>query len=125
MRTFGFYSPEGSYILKLKDSEVMKKLLPDRSTEYQRLDVVILHTLLIEGILGIKPEMIEDHIRYQRGIEETIKRVDSGEFQFAFLMNPTRPEQVREVAQHKERMPQKSTDFYPKLISGLVFYDIA
>jgi len=123
--TFGLYSQEASYILKLKDKEIMVKLLPERSKDYQNLDVAVLHTLLIENVLKIKPEKIEDHIRYQRGIEETIKKVDSGEFQFAFLMNPTRPEQVRDVATKKERMPQKSTDFYPKLISGLVFYDIA
>jgi len=124
MHALGFYSSEGSYILKLTDLKTMAKVLPDRSKEYQNLDVAVLHSLLIENILGIKPEKIEDHIRYQRGIAETIKKVDSGEFQFAFLMNPTRPEQVRDVAINKEQMPQKSTDFYPKLISGLVFYDI-
>ncbi len=124
VHTFGFYSCKQSLILKLKDLKLMKKILPDRSKEYQNLDVAILHNLLIEHILGIKLEKVEDHIRYQRGIEETLKRVDSNEFQFAFLMNPTRPEQVRDVATNKERMPQKSTDFYPKLISGLVLYDI-
>ncbi|MGB9720873.1 MAG: DUF1015 domain-containing protein [bacterium] len=124
MHAFGFYSKERSFILKLKNISSMSRVLPDRSKEYQNLDVAILHTLLIENIIGIKPEKIEEHIRYQRGVEETLKRVDDGEFQFAFLMNPTRPEQVRDVATNKERMPQKSTDFYPKLISGLVFYDI-
>ncbi len=125
MYSFGLYSKDNCFILKLKDLKYMEKFLPDRSQEYQSLDVAILHTILIEGILGIKPEKVEEHIRYQRGIEETLKKVDSGEFQFAFLMNPTRPEQVRDVASKRERMPQKSTDFYPKLISGLVFYDIA
>jgi len=123
-KAFGFYSPQTCYILKLKSLEPMKKLLPDRSEEYRTLDVAILHTLLIENVLGIEPTKIEDHIRYERGIQRTMKRVESGEFQFAFLMNPTKPEQVKKIAQKKERMPQKSTDFYPKLISGLVFYDI-
>ncbi|MGQ9464972.1 MAG: DUF1015 domain-containing protein [bacterium] len=122
---FGFYSSEGNYLLKLRDIKVMSKILPDCSKEYQDLDVVVLHALLLESILGIKLEKIEDHIRYQRGIDETIKRVDAGEFQCAFLMNPTKPEQVYDVAKNRERMPQKSTDFYPKLISGLVFYDVA
>uniref|UniRef100_A0A7V3RGZ8 DUF1015 domain-containing protein n=1 Tax=candidate division WOR-3 bacterium TaxID=2052148 RepID=A0A7V3RGZ8_UNCW3 len=125
MYTFAFYSKQDSYLLKLKDLKPMGRLLPERSNEYRSLDVAILHTLLIENVLGIKPERIEEHVRYQRGIDETMKRVDSGEFQFAFLMNPTRPEQVRDVATKRERMPQKSTDFYPKLISGLVFYDIS
>jgi uncharacterized protein (DUF1015 family) len=121
---FGFYHPSGTFILKLTDPEVMARFLADKSPAFQCLDVAILHTLLIENMLGIRPDKIEDHIRYQRGIEEALKRVDSGEFQFAFLMNPTRPEQVRDVAIKKERMPQKSTDFYPKLVSGLVLYDI-
>lgn len=124
MHAFGFYTKRDCYILKLKDLKVMGKFLPDRSKEYQSLDVAILHTIVIENILGIKPEKIEDYVRYQRGIEETLNKVDSGEFQLAFLMNPTRAEQVLNVATKKERMPQKSTDFYPKLISGLVFYDI-
>ena len=124
-QAFGFYNPQGAYVLKLKSTEPMKKILADRSKEYQGLDVAILHTLLIEKILDITPTDIENHVKYERGVEETMKKVDAGEFQFCFLMNPTRAEQVKQVAQNKERMPQKSTDFYPKLISGLVFYDIA
>jgi len=124
-QAFGFHSLKGTFLLKLKTPKIMGELLVDKSQDYQGLDVAVLHTLLIERILGIKPEQVEDHIRYQRGINETMKRVDAGEFQFCFLMNPTRPEQVKEVATKHERMPQKSTDFYPKLISGLVFYDIA
>jgi len=122
---FGFYSDITAYILKLKSREVLKKVMPDRSDEYRDLDVVILHTILIEKVLGVEPEKIEDHVRYERGAEETMRRIDRGEFQIALLMNPTKPEQVKEVAQNRERMPQKSTDFYPKLVSGLVFYDVA
>jgi uncharacterized protein (DUF1015 family) len=122
---FGFYSPQTAYILKLKKAKPMKEKLPDRSKEYQGLDVAILHTLLIEDVLGISPEHIEDHVRYERNVPAVMKRVDTGDYQFAFLMNSTRPEQVRDIAQNKERMPQKSTDFFPKLISGLVFYDVS
>lgn len=122
--TFGFYSHITAYILKLKSNDVMKEVMPDRSDEYRNLDVVILHTILLEKVLGVAPEKIEDHVKYERGAEETMRKVDSGEFQIAMLMNPTRPEQVKEVAQNRERMPQKSTDFYPKLVSGLVFYDL-
>ena len=121
---FGFYSPQTAYILKLKSKDVMKDFLPDRSEDYHGLDVTILHTLLIERVLGIAPANIEEHVRYERGTETTMRRVDSGGFQFCFLMNPTRAEQVKNIAQNRERMPQKSTDFYPKLISGLVFYDV-
>ncbi len=121
---FGFYSSQTAYILKLKSIKIMKDFLPDHSEDFRALDVAILHTLLIEDVLGIKPENIEDYVRYERGAKITMKRVDSGPFQFCFLMNPTRSEQVKRIAQNRERMPQKSTDFYPKLISGLVFYDI-
>jgi uncharacterized protein (DUF1015 family) len=125
MHAFGFYSPKESAILKLKSPDVMKQFLADRSKEYRGLDVAILHTLLIETVLGIAPQHIEEHVRYERGTEATMKQIDSGEFQCCFLMNPTKPEQVKKVAENKERMPQKSTDFYPKLVSGLVFYDIS
>jgi uncharacterized protein (DUF1015 family) len=123
--TFGFYSAITAYVLRLKSRATMKKILPDRSDEYRSLDVAVLHTLLLENVLGIEPDKIEDHVRYERGAESTMRRVDSGEFQLALLMNPTRPDQVKEVAEKKERMPQKSTDFYPKLVSGLVFHNIA
>lgn len=121
---FGFYSTQTCYILTLKSLEPMKKHLPDRSEAYRNLDVAILHTLLIEDVLGISPNQIENNVRYERGLPVTMKRIKSGDFQFAFIMNPTRPEQVRDIAKKKERMPQKSTDFFPKLISGLFFYDI-
>ena len=123
--TFGFYSSITAYILTLKSPDIMKKFLPDRSNEYCGLDVAVLHTLLLEKVLGIEPEKIEDHVRYERGEEQTMRRIDNEEYQLAFLMNPTKPEQVKEVAQNKERMPQKSTDFFPKLVSGLVLYDVA
>lgn len=123
-RVFGFYSSQTAYILKLKSMADMKKILPDRSKDYRDLDVAILHTLLIEDILGIKPENIEGHVRYERSANKAMRRVDTSGFQFSFLLNPTRSEQVKKIAQNKERMPQKSTDFYPKLISGLVFYDV-
>ncbi len=123
-RVFGFYSSETAYVLKLKSMAHMKKILPDRSKDYRDLDIAILHTLLIEDILGIKPENIEGHVRYERSANKAMRRVDTGGFQFSFLLNPTRSEQVKKIAQNKERMPQKSTDFYPKLISGLVFYDV-
>lgn len=122
--TFGFYSTITAYILRLKSPAVLKKMLTDRSDAYRGLDVAILHNVLIEKVLGVEPDKIEDHVRYERGAEETMKRVDTGEFQIGLLMNPTKPGQVKEVAENRERMPQKSTDFFPKLVSGLVLYDL-
>ncbi len=122
---FGVYGKGGSYIFKLNSLKILEKLIPDRSAGYRQLDTAILQAVLFEKVLGIAPDKIEDHVKYERGIEATMTKVDRGEFQFAFLLNPTRPEQVLDVAAHAERMPQKSTDFFPKLISGLVFCDIS
>jgi uncharacterized protein (DUF1015 family) len=58
----------------------MKKFLPKHSDNYRNLDVAILHTLLIEEILGIKPENIEDHVRYERSVNKTMRKVNSGRF---------------------------------------------
>jgi len=109
----------------LKDRGLLDKHVPgDRSRDYKELDVVVLHSGIIEGLLGIAREKLEAHVRYERYWDETVNRVNSGEAQCAFFMNPTRAEQVQRLAEKGERMPQKSTDFYPKLISGFVFSDI-
>ena len=115
-----------SWLMKLKDKECVDRYVEaGRSSDYKDLDVTILHSVIIENLLGISKEQIEDHIKYEREAEKAMARVDSAEFQACFLMNPTRVEQVQTLSAKGERMPQKSTDFYPKLISGLVFHDIA
>jgi len=114
-----------SHLVRLSEPyRVARYFGSDRSEDYRQLDVSVLHSVIIEGILGIPRSRIEDHVRYERYWDETMRRVDSGENQLAFLMNPTRAEQVQKLAARGERMPQKSTDFYPKLISGLVFLDV-
>jgi uncharacterized protein (DUF1015 family) len=122
---FGMYDGKNTYLLSLRKEESVAKFTPDRSDEYRKLDVTILHSMIIESMLGISKEKIEDHVKYEREPERAFARVDSGEFQLAFLMNPTKPDQVKAVAELGERMPQKSTDFYPKLVSGLVLFDIS
>ncbi len=121
---FGFFSRQTAYILKLKSKTAIKEFLAERSAQYQDLDVAILHTLLIEKVLGIAPDKIEDHVRYERKHTDTMHRVENDEYDFCFLLNPTRPDQVKAIAENKERMPQKSTDFYPKLVSGLLYYPL-
>jgi uncharacterized protein (DUF1015 family) len=113
-----------SWVLRLTDQAAVEQLIKDHSTDYRDLDVAILHSLLIENVLGIKVADIEDHVAYERSLPETLAKVDSFRYQAAFIMNPTRADQVQKVAAHGERMPQKSTDFYPKFVSGLVFMDI-
>jgi uncharacterized protein (DUF1015 family) len=113
-----------SWVLRLTDKSTAEQVIKDHSTDYRDLDVAILHSLLIENVLGIKVADIEDHVAYERSLPEALAKVDSFKYQAAFIINPTRADQVQKVAAHGERMPQKSTDFYPKFVSGLVFMDI-
>lgn len=112
-------------ILKSKDNAIEKFLKEDHSDMYKGLDVVIVRELLFHGILKIKELKIDQDIFYIRWIEDAINKVDSGEAKTAIIMNATRAEQVLKVSKNHERMPQKSTDFYPKMISGLVMMDIS
>ncbi|MBN2464204.1 DUF1015 domain-containing protein [candidate division WOR-3 bacterium] len=113
-----------TWVLRLTDKAAVEELIKDHSADYRGLDVAILHSLLIENVLGVKVADIEDHVAYERDLAETLAKVDSFRYQAAFIINPTRADQVQKVAAHGERMPQKSTDFYPKFVSGLVFMDI-
>ena len=113
---------QGPYLLRAKQSPVREALneLPARQRE---LDVVQLHRILLERILGISEEAIrnQEHVRYERDAFQAISWVRQGA-NVAFLMNPARIDQVREIAFAGEVLPQKSTDFYPKLLSGLTIY---
>jgi uncharacterized protein (DUF1015 family) len=90
----------------------------------QSLDVVQLHKCLLEGVLGISEEAIREqkNVRYIRDIGESIAQVRSGAANVAFLTNPVRMAQMRDIAFAGEVLPQKSTDFYPKLLTGLTIY---
>jgi uncharacterized protein (DUF1015 family) len=94
------------------------------SLRQQSLDVLQLHKCLLEGVLGISAEAIRDqkNIGYIRDAGEAMGRVREGAANVAFLMNPVRMRQVRDIAFAGEVLPQKSTDFYPKLLSGLTIY---
>jgi uncharacterized protein (DUF1015 family) len=90
------------------------------------LDVPVLHTRLIAGQLGIGEEAVRDekHTRYMRGAAPSIAEVRRGAAQVAFLLEPTPIADVARVAFSGGVMPQKSTDFYPKLLSGLLVYRV-
>jgi uncharacterized protein (DUF1015 family) len=94
------------------------------SLRQQGLDVVQLHRGLLEGVLGLSEESIrnQQNISYVRDAGEALERVRSGGANVAFLMNPVRMQQMRDIAFAGEVLPQKSTDFYPKLLSGLTIY---
>ncbi len=122
---FGFY--DGHYaVLTLKDPAVLERLLPERDVAWRLLDVTVLHELFIERVLDISKEAVEnkENIEYLRDPQMGYDAVDEDEAQFLLVMNPTRMTQVRACTAAGEKMPQKSTDFYPKVISGLVMLPI-
>jgi uncharacterized protein (DUF1015 family) len=98
--------------------------LPELPAGLRRLDVVILHRLLLEQVLGIDRQAVreEKNLRYVREADDALRQVESGQAQVAFLMNPTPIEDVWANALAGNPLPQKSTDFYPKLLSGLTAY---
>ena len=122
-KAFAMYAGGDEYTLfVLRDISVMDKKLPDLSPASRQLDVAILHTLILEEFLGIDKENMAQQINltYTKTFDEAIEKVRSGEFQCSFILNPTRVTEIRDVAAADEKMPQKSTYFYPKLITGLV-----
>ena len=100
------------------------QFLSGLSARQQSLDVVQLHKCLLEGVLKLSGESIrnQQNLSYLREASEALAQVRNGKANIAFLMNPCRVQQVRDVAFAGEVMPQKSTDFYPKLLSGLAAY---
>ncbi len=121
----GFY--DGSYaVLELRDPDVMDRILPGRDPAWRMLDVSVLHELLIQRVMGISEEAVErkENIEYLRDPDMGYEAVNEGKAEFLFVLNPTRMEQVRACTAAGEKMPQKSTDFYPKVVSGLVMMPI-
>ena len=121
-KAFGFYTGgETVTVMTLKDTAVMDSLLPDLSPTARQLDVNVLHTLVLERLLGIDKENMANQVNltYTRSLREALDDVAAGAYQCSFLLNPTRVSEIRDVAAAGEKMPQKSTYFYPKLITGL------
>jgi uncharacterized protein (DUF1015 family) len=116
----------GYYVLTLRDGADLSKLLPNLSPLQRELDVVLLHNGILEPGLGITPQSValESNITYERDAAVALDAVDSGAAQVAFLLNACDVEQVVKVATNNEVMPQKSTDFYPKLMSGITMYSV-
>ncbi len=110
------------YILTLKDDQIMDKRASDHSKTWRTLDVSILHKLILEEFLGITEKNLEDHVKYTRVDAEAIQQVDEGKYDFSFLINATKIDQLKAIADAGEHMPQKSTYFLPKMLSGLVMY---
>jgi uncharacterized protein (DUF1015 family) len=114
------------YLFAPRREADLEALLPDISEAQRGLDVVLLHRLILEKGLGITLEAVagEKNLSYEREMDVALAAVDRGEAQLAFLLNPVRVEQVTKIALGGDVMPQKSTDFYPKLLSGVAIFRV-
>ena len=114
------------YVLTLREGASLAQLLPNVSPLQRELDVVLLHEGILEPALGITPQAVtaEANLTYEREALAAIDAVDSGRAQISFLLNPCDVEQVMKIATAGEVMPQKSTDFYPKLMSGITMFRV-
>ena len=119
---FALFFKNKYYVLTLKDEKIMDDFASDRSKTWRTLDVSILHKIVLEHILNINQDNLEDHVKYTREDVEAIDFVKSGEFDFSVLMNATKIDELKAIADGGEHMPQKSTYFLPKMLSGLVIY---
>ena len=113
-------------ILRLKNKRIMQRLAKDISAPLRDLEVSILHHLLLEHILGLSPEQQTngETIRYSQDEEAVLQALEKEDYQAAFLLNATKSADILTIVENGETMPQKSTYFYPKLISGLVINKI-
>jgi len=113
----------GAFLLRAKAAPVAAALagLPERQ---RQLDLSCLHSIVLDRLLGLDAEKVREqtNLRYLRDAGEAVDLVRRGEADVAFLTNPVSMEQLREVAFAGDVMPQKSTDFFPKLLSGLTIY---
>jgi uncharacterized protein (DUF1015 family) len=113
----------GALLLRSKPDAVAAALadLPERQ---RQLDLSHLHSIILDRLLGLDAEKVREqtNIRYLRDAAEAVDQVRRGEANVVFLTNPVSMEQLREVAFAGDVMPQKSTDFFPKLLSGLTIY---
>jgi uncharacterized protein (DUF1015 family) len=111
------------FIFHLKDEGILDKEIKEEKPQvWKRLDVAILHSLLIDKLQALtnQPFLLENNVSYIRNLEEGLELVRKGEFQVIFLLKPASLQEIREIVESGELMPHKSTDFFPKLKSGLV-----
>jgi len=110
-------------LLTLRDFNLVRTMIPYFHSElYQRLDVSIVDHVILEDLLGLTHDMAGAFIDYTSDVVDAVSQVLEQEYQLAFLVNPVKPEVIKGIADSGDRMPRKSTYFYPKLPAGLVFY---
>jgi uncharacterized protein (DUF1015 family) len=116
---------DGDFLLKPKP-EAIAPVLAQLSPRQQKLDVTQLHKVVLEKLLGLNEETVRagSNVRYLREAADALQQVGSGNADVAFLIKPVTLEQMKDISLNLEVMPQKSTDFYPKLLSGLAMYTL-
>ena len=113
-------------VLRLRDGETMQQLAPEMSAELRGLDVTTLHVLLMEHILGVSTRnaVNTDTVAYTHDAEAAVAEVENGGCQAAFILNPPSAGEMIDVSLTGDKMPQKSTYFFPKLVTGLVIHKV-
>lgn len=124
--TLGMYLDGRFVVLTPRDTHSLEPLFEKKPPLWAELDVAILHVAILEALLGIDETKLRDqtNVTYWREPELALEEVKSGRARLAFFLNPTPVHAVKAVADARSRMPQKSTDFYPKFLSGLVMYEL-
>jgi hypothetical protein len=114
---------DGDFLLTPRPEKIAP-LLEDLSPRQQALDVTQLHRIILGKLLGLGEDVVRagNHVRYLREAHEALQQLGCGNADVAFLIKPVTLEQMKDVSLNLEVMPQKSTDFYPKLLSGLAMY---
>ncbi len=113
------------FLITLKDSEAYEEMVDiPFSSEWKLLDVNILNTLILQRIIGLTEEQLsaQTNVAYTKDLEAALRSVREGRMQVALILNATRLTDIITIAENNERMPRKSTHFYPKPLSGLLFY---
>lgn len=116
---FGMYEGESFYLLRLRSKKISDNVIGRKKPlQWKKLDVAILHSLILGKILSLKNGA--EKIGYTQDASFAIREVDNGRYRMVFFLNPTKISQVTAIAEKGMKMPQKSTYFYPKVVSGLV-----
>jgi uncharacterized protein (DUF1015 family) len=122
----GMHDGTGFTVLCPKNLAALQPLFTGKPPLWDTLDVAILHVAILEALLGIDEVRLreESNVSYWREPEQAVAQVTGGKAQLAFFLTPTPVLDVKAIADAKSRMPQKSTDFYPKLLSGMTIYEV-
>lgn len=122
----GMFDGDGFTLLRPKKVETLRPLFEVKPPLWHTLDVAVLHVALLEALLGIDEERLreEANVAYWREPEKAVAQVIGRKAMLAFFLNPTPVADVKAIADARSRMPQKSTDFFPKLLSGMVQHEV-